>query len=192
MVRQLKTQADAEAELGELGRELPDPVMPVSRVVAALKSWCECVLAGAARDDVRTGPDWFAVVESMKTVLASVDRTRIDVPAPVGDTILIDRLAVLSSFFGEPVRPLAVLCPAVRAWLRREIDPIFNAKRPAPVPSVQIDIGKSNLLWRLLYAREKVRTKQCPVHRGRWHGPSGPDGSDCPHKCDGTGWLREL
>ena len=40
-------------------------------------------------------------------------------------------------------------------------------------------------LFARLCAGEPLRTRPCPVHRGR----SGDH--ECPHHCDGTGWLRE-
>lgn len=53
-----------------------------------------------------------------------------------------------------------------------------------------MDIRKSNLLGRLLYAKEKFRTRMCPLHKGHWSGHA-MFFEKCPHQCDGTGWLRE-
>ena len=49
-----------------------------------------------------------------------------------------------------------------------------------------MDIRKSNLLARLLYAGEKVCTQKCPDHKGSWVGQG-----DCHYGCDLTGWLPE-
>lgn len=62
-----------------------------------------------------------------------------------------------------------------------------------------IVIPKSNLLARLLYGGEKLRTTPCPVHCGTWSGVPFPaawfkaDLSGNPYYCgcQGTGWLPE-
>jgi hypothetical protein len=51
-------------------------------------------------------------------------------------------------------------------------------------------IGKSNLLARILYSGEKMRTQRCPEHKGRWTGIEWADNA-CPHKCQLTGWVQE-
>jgi len=55
---------------------------------------------------------------------------------------------------------------------------------------MRIDIRKSNLLGRLLYAKEPLRTRLCPLHKGHYNGEA-MFFEKCPHLCDGTGWLRE-
>lgn len=56
-------------------------------------------------------------------------------------------------------------------------------------------ISKSNLLLRLLYEGEKLRTKQCPVHLGKWSGCKLPEETECKGACmsgyNVTGWLTE-
>jgi hypothetical protein len=55
---------------------------------------------------------------------------------------------------------------------------------------VEIAIHKSNLLERLIYHHEPLRTEMCPVHKGRWSGcvwenlPCG-----CQSGANVTGWL---
>jgi hypothetical protein len=60
---------------------------------------------------------------------------------------------------------------------------------------VFFQIRKSNLLSRLIYAGEPVRTKPCPVHKGRWSGCTLPEDTKCDGACmhgsNVTGWLRE-
>lgn len=53
-----------------------------------------------------------------------------------------------------------------------------------------LQITKSNLLYRLLYRGEKLRTQMCPEHKGTWSGLEGPD-SSCPHRCQMTGWVQD-
>jgi hypothetical protein len=53
-----------------------------------------------------------------------------------------------------------------------------------------LNLQKSNLLWRLIYRGQPLRTEMCPLHQGQW---SGCAWDPCPHGCsDGnnvTGWL---
>jgi hypothetical protein len=109
-------------------------------------------------------------------------------------------LARLERFYQQPVLPLHRFCEAIELWM----DCIFkNNTDPALVESgepdqayfrflgqISIDIRKSNLLGRLLYAKEKLRTRMCPIHKGHWDG-NAMFFEQCPHLCDGTGWLRE-
>lgn len=67
--------------------------------------------------------------------------------------------------------------PEKRAW-RQEFRDKFQFFSMA--------IYKSNLLSRLLYFNEEVRTVQCPLHMGVW---SGCHPEPCPHGCHYTGWL---
>ena len=53
-----------------------------------------------------------------------------------------------------------------------------------------LDIINSNLLGRLFYAKEPIRTRMCPVHKGHYSGQA-MFFQKCPQLCDGTGWLRE-
>lgn len=97
-------------------------------------------------------------------------------------------LVRLSQFYDAPVLPLPRFCAAMRTWFRA-----VQARGEAPyakmLDEINIDISKSNLLDRLLYAGEELRTRECPVHQGRWNGQAMLLG--CDHDCDGTGWLRE-
>jgi hypothetical protein len=56
---------------------------------------------------------------------------------------------------------------------------------------VALAIHKSNCLWRLLYAGEELRTKPCPVHKGRWSGVAPDPGCGCWSYGNITGWLAE-
>lgn len=53
---------------------------------------------------------------------------------------------------------------------------------------MNLAIMKSCLLYRMIYFGEKLRTRQCSIHQGRW---SGIHESPCPEGCDYTGWLPE-
>ena len=56
---------------------------------------------------------------------------------------------------------------------------------------VERAITKSCLLDRLLYDGEKLRTKPCPVHMGKWTGclPPSEITCGCGHNNCVTGWL---
>lgn len=57
---------------------------------------------------------------------------------------------------------------------------------------VKLAVTKSNLLYRLIYLGQRLRTRPCPEHKGHW---SGYSEQPCPHGCssglDVTGWLPE-
>ena len=57
--------------------------------------------------------------------------------------------------------------------------------------SVEIDIRKSGMLYRMLYLGEKLRTKKCPVHKGKMDTGMWTlrQGEVCA--CQGSGWLPE-
>lgn len=101
-------------------------------------------------------------------------------------------LAALRQHYKEPVLPLSRFCAAITTWFRvierlNEVPDESGRSRQGSryhnvLRLVERDIRKSNLLGRLLYLGEKLRTVQCPTHNGRWTG----DG-DCA--CQGTGWM---
>lgn len=76
-------------------------------------------------------------------------------------------------------------------WRSSKEDPTFehgdlrrDMKFASEIDHVYLMIQKSNLLARVLYGGQPVRTEMCPEHKGKW---SGID--CCPHGCDETGWL---
>ena len=112
-----------------------------------------------------------------------------------------EQLRRLEQFYGVPVLPLQDFCDAMDTWMdcivKNNTD--LNLKRGgrdqgnkyfAFLNHMRIDIMKSNLLGRLLYAKEPLRTRMCPVHQGHYSGEA-MFFEKCPHLCDGTGWLRE-
>jgi hypothetical protein len=109
----------------------------------------------------------------------------------------------LKQHYGDVVLPAREYCDAFRSWadvirikLRdEELDDGERARWEAVIAafnSLQLPIGKSNLLARLIYNREPLRTQPCPIHKGRWSGYA--MGAPCLHGCnlgwaDITGWL---
>ena len=93
-------------------------------------------------------------------------------------------LKQLTEHFNQPVMPIERYCEAFHTWFW------------AAGPYLKIDpmrmvtaIHKSNLLRRLIYQGEKLRTVKCPTHKGEWSGCSGFEPCDCKSGIDITGWL---
>lgn len=91
------------------------------------------------------------------------------------------------------------VCEAMRTWAEAyktplpTDDPYKRKEREdfaAAWDKVHMAIYKSNLLYRLLYAGEKLRTEPCPIHKGRWSGcvPYPPEGCNCHSYGNLTGW----
>jgi hypothetical protein len=93
----------------------------------------------------------------------------------------------LSEHFRVPVQPVSRYCDSLRTWARciRERDGGRSDLCQA-IDRAEMEIRKSSLLARLIYGGEPLRTRVCPVHKGRWSGLA-----PCPHGCESTGWVRE-
>lgn len=108
----------------------------------------------------------------------------------------------LTKHFREPVLPMRRYCDGLRTWADCigelntpgrsfgheyvEEDHKFGADYAGHLRDILRDISKSNLLARILYGGEKLRTRPCPEHKGRWSGIM-----TCPYGCGETGWLPE-
>lgn len=91
----------------------------------------------------------------------------------------------------EPVMPVSFYCDALRTWARVVQENKYVSKQFGEfLDDFDLYVSKSSLLGRLIYSKEKLRTKKCPLHEGHWNGQAMMRG-DCPHKCSGTGWLQE-
>ncbi|HZS27758.1 MAG TPA: hypothetical protein VFB76_11050 [Candidatus Angelobacter sp.] len=110
-------------------------------------------------------------------------------------------LAKLEDYYHQPVLPLRSFCKAIQTWMdcvtKNNIDPDLARNDFESghdyyeyLGQISIDIKKSNLLGRLLYAKEPLRTRMCPKHKGHWDGKA-MFFEQCPHDCGGTGWLKE-
>lgn len=111
-------------------------------------------------------------------------------------------LEQLSRHFNQPVQPIGRYCAALRVWESALHDQATRTgdandrKFAESVNHVFLQISKSNLLHRLIYQGESLRTEPCPVHKGRW---SGCVWNDDPCPCQATqagsfginvtGWL---
>jgi hypothetical protein len=112
-----------------------------------------------------------------------------------------EQLKRLEEFYGVPILPLSAFCDGMGTWMdciiKNNADPELNkggahhgCKYYEALNQMRIDITKSNLLGRLFYAKEPLRTRMCPLHKGHYSGEA-MFFQKCPHLCDGTGWLRE-
>jgi len=112
-----------------------------------------------------------------------------------------EMLLRLEEFYNEPVLPLHHFCRAMELWFeciaKNNTDPALRRHDREQgydyfkfLNHMRIDIRKSNLLGRLLYGKEPLRTRMCPVHKGHYNGEA-MFFTACRHTCDGTGWLRE-
>ena len=112
-----------------------------------------------------------------------------------------EQLKRLEDFYGVPVLPLRSFCDGISIWMdcivKNNTDLELTKggmqhgyKYYEALTQMRIDIMKSNLLGRLFYAKEPLRTRMCPVHKRHYCGEA-MFFQKCPHLCDGTGWLRE-
>jgi hypothetical protein len=82
---------------------------------------------------------------------------------------------------------LKVFCSAYDVWLSALVAAGKHSMAD-DLRTARLYIVKSNLLDRLVYGGEPLRTRMCPKHKGKWSGLPSP-GNDC--ECDLTGWLPE-
>ncbi len=107
-------------------------------------------------------------------------------------------LKQLSDHYKQPVMPVQRYCDALRAWenvLWQNADTQEIAKAAS---ATFMAIVKSNMLSRLIYDGEKVRTRKCPIHDGHWSGCRWDEPfCDCQMMENGeygsnvTGWLPQ-
>lgn len=85
----------------------------------------------------------------------------------------------------EGVAPIDTFCAV--------FDPLVPYTHGHPAQALRLAIDHSDLLCRLLYGGEALRTIRCPEHLGRWSGVEmpahWPHTNRCPHGCGLTGWL---
>jgi hypothetical protein len=109
----------------------------------------------------------------------------------------------------EPSYQISQFCKAMDTWANACMTPLpddddlqraWRKKFKAHWQFLRLAIVKSNLLYRLLYAGEELRTEPCPKHKGHWSGCSldvltsegivlAPSVCACQHEENITGWL---
>lgn len=104
---------------------------------------------------------------------------------------------------GVPIMPITFFCRFLRDWANLSGVPFPTERNPGEnkaraeaagrARDVFLQIQKSNLLWRTIYAGEPVRERPCLVHQGRWSGCIGDEETKCKNAClhgnNVTGWL---
>jgi hypothetical protein len=80
---------------------------------------------------------------------------------------------------------IRILCAEMTSWA-------FALPELQLVGGLTVDIRKSCLLFRLIYAGESLRTRRCPIHEGRRSGCAlEPCTAGCSFGSNITGWLPE-
>lgn len=111
-------------------------------------------------------------------------------------------LLQLTEFYGQPVMPVRAFCDKFQVWLgalrdarkRQAVDGSDYDRFSAMLRhahETMLDVTKSNLLHRLLYRGEELRTQMCPKHKGVWSGCATGD-KKCLFCMSGgniTGWV---
>lgn len=101
-------------------------------------------------------------------------------------------LAQLSEHFGQRVAPVSRYCEALETWADVVNSQDYTRVDKSAIDVVKLAIYKSNLLYRMVYLGEPLRTIQCPTHKGQWSGMHFSDQPPC--QCTDrsgniTGWL---
>ena len=154
------TDQEAEEMLLRLGRHFRQPVLPIQRYCASLYTWRKALCDRAHRAR-------YALWPGIDKELGVYARSRIET-------------ATAQSTHDTERTP--------RDHAIQELGS-FKAEADAAERTF-FSISKSNLLLRLLYQGEALRTRMCPDHKGRWQGIDF-DGTGCSHGCQLTGWIAE-
>jgi hypothetical protein len=187
------TEEQAQEMLKQLAEHYGEPVRPVNEYCNAIRNWMSAIEQGCYGAIPDSGNSQFQtwvirlVVEEGRSpwTTEKVNEDYIvrrhshlpeaDVRAAVKD--LVSR--------GELVQRDGAL---VRGGTHQGLAYVHMLR------TITIDISKSALLGRLIYAGEKFRQKPCPDHKGalnmhEWIGHSSTP--QCRYYCGGTGWLPE-
>lgn len=180
------TDEQAEGMLKRLTKHFREPVQPVSRYCEKLQTWGRCISERAGHLRAKLFPHLYEYkhpeheAEQKEYNHAKMRSTLHDL-VPAGLSFLPQEFAA------------SVLATVRREKTAREhrIDDLLGYEEAAhQVERTFLAIHKSNLLARLIYSGEKLRTQRCPEHDGKWSGIEWSD-SRCPHKCQLTGWVQE-
>jgi hypothetical protein len=163
MAESTLTDEQAEEMLKQLSAHFRQPVQPVGRYCAALRSWEDA---------------WYQKYLDLKRELF---------PGLDGDSRLPETIAIYEVYKAETKDPLSH-SDKNRGYKLHNLAGLKSFVET--LSHVELSIRKSSLLARLIYGGEKLRTKKCPEHKGRWSGIPHPDNM-CPHGCEHTGWIPE-
>jgi hypothetical protein len=99
-----------------------------------------------------------------------------------------EMLNQLTEYYQCPVMPVDRYCRCLETWAE-------VASKAGEISSdfvMQLHtVYKSNLLYRLIYLGEELRTTPCPVHKGVWSGWALSEKNNCAclSGVNITGWL---
>lgn len=180
--------------LKTLSRHFGTPVMPIDRYCTQLETWGRCIAERASRLEKELFPnlhDWDNEKRE-RPPEAKAQREEYDCAkarhALHGQVPTIFTLLPKAAA-GEVAK--LTLQPDKKSERDYAIDALLDFEEAAHrVERTFLSIRKSNLLARLLYSGEKLRTVMCPEHKGKWSGIEWSD-NVCPHKCQLTGWVQE-
>lgn len=103
---------------------------------------------------------------------------------------------VLAQHYGERVAPVSEYCRAVGDYMRALAQDGAGSPSGDRLNEIARELkfetayfAKSNLLYRLLYLGQPLRTEKCPTHDGHWSGYGWGDPCACQVGNDITGWL---
>jgi hypothetical protein len=190
------TDERADGMLKKLAKHYGEPVMPMSRYCAGLETWARCIGERAARfreellphlhEWDKTDPKAWKPTPKSEAETAEYDAVK---NRSTLRSLLPTVLRLFSKEAAVEVRDIVMKKETSREYKLEEL--VSYEEAAYQVERVFLSIRKSNLLARLLYSGEKLRTTMCPEHKGKWSGIEwGPDGV-CPHKCQLTGWIQE-
>jgi hypothetical protein len=190
------TDEQAEAMLKQLSRHYREPVMPMTRYCSQLQTWGHCIEDRARHlqkelfpnlndydqsDPKHWKPTPEAAAQGAEYQTAKA-RDALQSLIPLG-------LSVLSNEAKAEIVKLTL--EHKKTEREYQLDELLRFQEAAhQIERTFLSIHKSNLLARLLYNGEKLRTQMCPEHKGKWSGIEFGD-TVCPHKCQLTGWIQE-
>jgi hypothetical protein len=166
---------DVKAQLKRLSRHFGEPVMPIGRYCHGLRAWASALQdrVDRKREELFPGIGYYGVDPALKVMAEK---------AWADYRLTKEKFADPHKTYRDAGMEPDARCHAIAALWRYE-------DAASAAQDVFQSISRSHLLGRVLYSGEKVRTVQCPLHKGEWDGQAMLHG--CPHQCDGTGWLRE-
>jgi hypothetical protein len=194
------TDEQAEAMLNQLSKHFREPVQPVSRYCRTLETWGHCIAQRAwdlknelmpnLQDYDKSDPKSWKATSEHEAQQAEYDlvkaRSTLRELIPTGVHRLKGKLS--DGALAEIVKFVMEYKETPKEGQLGEL--LHFEEAAYQVERTFLGIHKSNLLARLLYAGEKLRTKKCPEHKGHWSGIEWSD-TVCPHKCQLTGWIQE-
>jgi hypothetical protein len=168
---------------------------PYGKVVTETWQAAMAKIVGVSHDRIEQDSGLFERLQRLIALPASGEK---EASQGLTDTEAEAMLRRLSRHYRQPVMPIRRYCNALRTWMavRRKKQRDFEKAHPDDTSypnqwvnhlrTVDVMISKSNLLYRLLYLGEELRTEMCPEHKGKQHMGVLLNNS-C--ECNGTGWL---